>query len=785
MTETKSDIYPLLESNNTSTFRETLDKYLYHWPLFLIGLLITLTGAFFYLKTAKPLYEIKATLLVQDEQKTPQDEKTLQEIDVTTSSSKLAENEVEVLKSRQLINQVVENLQLNVTYTQKNGLVSDDLYGKSPVKLIIEKTSAELNGQFLQIIINDNNTFGLKDAEGKTNTLQFNKPYNSSFGTWHLTPTSFIKDYKNTEITITVLDPEETATTLQQELDASLLNKMAPTIGLLINDEVQQRGKDILNVLITYYNEASISEKNRITQSTLNFIDKRLDSLSRELNSAEREVEGFRSSRGLTDISSQSQVYLQNVQTNDNKLNEVNVQLNVIEGIERYVNNLQNTNNVPSTLGITDPALNSSIEQLAQLQLQRQKLLATTPEGSPLFETLNRQIQTTKAGIKESVRNIKSSLVTTKRELQSFNSKFESSIKDIPGQERQFIGMKRQQGVKESLYVYLLQKREEISLSYASTIADARIVDNAYLSLKNDPTPALIYGMSVLLGLLLPITLLWGREKVYNRIISRKEIESYIGNPILGELSYERSKTPLVALNKSNFEIGEEFRALRTNLHFLHEKKQTGRVTLFTSSIAGEGKSFVSSNTALTLAASSRKTILLELDLRKPKISEMFSLPNAHPGVSNFLNGTSAIEDIIQPSGVHANLDVIGSGPFPSNPSELLEQPELDNLFAWLRNNYDDIIIDTPPVNLVTDAMILARVSDVTIYVVQQGFTFKSLLPFIKKLFNEQHFPKMKIVFNGIEKGRYGYGQNYGKSYYHADDQNSKNSIFTNFSKRF
>lgn len=785
MTETKSDIYPLLESNNSGTFRETLDKYLYHWPLFIIGLLITLTGAYFYLKTAKPLYEIKATLLVQDEQKTPQDEKALQEIDVSTSTSKLAENEVEVLKSRQLINRVVGDLQLNVTYTTQNGLVKDDLYGKSPVKLLIENPSAEFDGQFLQVSVIDDKSFSLRDGGGKISTLQFNKLYKSSFGTWQLKPTSFVNDYKDTEVIVTVFDPEEAATTLQQELDASLLNKMAPTIGLLINDEVQQRGKDILNVLITHYNEASVSEKNRITQSTLTFIDKRLDSLARELNSAEREVEGFRSSRGLTDISSQSQVYLQNVQTNDNKLNEVNVQLNVIEGIERYVNNLQNTNNVPSTLGITDPALNSSIEQLAQLQLQRQKLLATTPEGSPLLETLNRQIQTTKSSIKESIRNIKASLVATKRELQAFNSRFESSIKNIPGQERQFIGMKRQQGVKESLYVYLLQKREEISLSYASTIADARIVDDAYLSMKNQPVPAMVYGMSFLLGLLLPITLLWGRDKVYNRITSRKEIENFIGNPILGELSFEKTTNPLVALERSNFAIGEEFRALRTNLHFLHEKKQSGRVTLFTSSIAGEGKSFVSSNMALTLAASSRKTVLLELDLRKPKISEMFSLSNAHPGISNLLNGSSTIEDIIQPSGKHANLDVIGSGPFPSNPSELLEQPELDNLFAWLRSNYDDIIIDTPPINLVTDAMILARVADVTIYVLKQGYTYKTLLPFIKKLFLEQHFPKMKIVFNGIEKGRYGYGQNYGKSYYHTDDNNSKGSIFKNFSKRF
>jgi uncharacterized protein involved in exopolysaccharide biosynthesis len=245
--------------------------------------------------------------------------------------------------------------------------------------------------------------------------------------------------------------------------------------------------------LITHYNKASISEKNRITQTTLSFIDDRLDSLSKELNTAERQVEGFRSSRGLTDISSQSQVYLENVQTNDNRLNEVNVQLNVIQGIERYVNSMRNSGGVPSTLGIEDPALNSSIEQLAQLQLEKEKLLATTPEGSPLFEPINRQIQTTKSSIRESIRNIKSSLNAAKGQLQSFNSQFESSIRNIPGQERQYVGMKRQQGVKEGLYVYLLQKREEISLSYASTLADARIVDNAYLGHVKKPKEPLVW----------------------------------------------------------------------------------------------------------------------------------------------------------------------------------------------------------------------------------------------------------------------------------------------------
>ncbi len=779
-----SETYPVFENESSSSFRETLDKYLFHWPLFAIGLAFTLLCAFIYLRTSDPVFEARATLLIQDEKKTSQEEEALKEIDAT-STSKLAENEVEILKSRQLINLVIKDLQLATVYTKKRRVTDEDLYGKTPVRLTLIRSSGDLHGQVLKVVIKDKNFFYLKNSDGKLKAFRYNKAYKSSFGVWKLAPTDLIGDFKDSEIKITLNNPEDKATEIQGELNASLLNKQAPAVSLTITDPVAQRGKDILNHLITHYNQASLSEKNRITQTTLSFIDDRLDSLAKELNAAEREVEGFRSSRGLTDISSQSQVYLENVQSNDNKLNEVNVQLNVVQGIERYVNSSRNSNNVPSTLGIEDPALNSAIGQLAELQLKKQELLATTPEGSPLFEPLNRQIQTTKSAIRESVRNIKSSLQTARGQLQSFNSQFESSIRSVPGQERQYVGMKRQQGVKEGLYIYLLQKREEISLSYASTLADARVVDDAYIGMVKHPKAPMIYGMAFLLGLVLPASFMYGRDKIHNRITNRKEIEEVIGNPILGELSYEKTRSPIVALDKSNFVIGEEFRTLRTNLHFLHEKKQSGRVTLFTSSIAGEGKSFVSSNLALTLAASSRKTILLELDLRKPKVSQMFKLPHAHPGISNYLNGGSSIEDIIQPSGVHPNLDIIGSGPFPSNPSELLEQPEVDILFAWLRANYDDVIVDTPPVNLVTDAMILSRVTDVTLYIVQQAYTYKSLLPFIKKLFTDQHFPKMKVVFNGIEKGRYGYGKSYGNNYYQTEDIKSRNFIFKDFAKRF
>lgn len=770
----KPVLYPFFNApgeGDSSDLNQALRKYLYHWKYFVVGVLLTMIAAFLYLKKAQAVYEVKATLLIQDENKNKDEKSTLQEIDLS-NSPKLVENEIEVLKSRKLILSVVNDLNLWINYSQKIGMTNKDLYHKSPFKLSFQKVNDIEEPQQVEIVIKSTDKFSFKLADQDAVEYSFNTIYTNDLGSWQLIPSENLKDAEGKTIFVTLNNPQRVADIYQEAIDVIQVNKQAPAVSLVMTDQVSQRGKDVLNTLISHYNLTTIQEKNKITQNTLDFIDKRLASLSGELKSAESEVEGFRSSRGLTDISSQSQVYLENVQSNDNRLNEVNVQLNVINGIERYVNSTR-TETPPSVLGISDAGLSSLIEKLSQLQLQRDRLLATTPEGNPAFGPIDRQIASTRASIRENIRNIKSSLLNAKKELQSFNSKFESSIRNIPTQERQLIGIKRQQSIKENLYVYLLQKREELSLSYAATLADARIVDNAYEGAPKKPKVPLVLSIALILGLIFPASLIYAKDNLNNRITTRKQIEEKVEKSVLNELTFEKSSDSLVVLNKSNFAIGEQFRALRTNLHFLHGQKNKGRVTLLTSSISSEGKSFVSVNLGAALAVSGRKTIILEFDLRRPNVLKSFNLDANHPGLSNYLISESGAEDIIQASGVQENLDLIGSGQIPPNPSELLEQPEIDSLIAWLRDRYDDILIDTPPVQLVTDAMILSRVADVTLYVIRQGHTHKSLLTSINNLYKEQHFPKMNIIFNGIKSGKYGYGDNYGNDYYAHEKKKS------------
>lgn len=768
------------DENGSSNFAETISRYLYYWPLFLVCIASSLAVAYAYLHYAKPEYIVKAKLLIKAEKSNTNSESSLNEIIKPYQTGKSVEDEIEILKSRSVIQQVVKNLELWAHYEEKGKVVSEDLYGQSPLRFRLVKKDQDFESKDFSITILNAETFSLEDDEGNVKEFRFSDRLRNNFGSWRLEKTGTFNDYIGKTININVKDPEIATDQLLGRIEATEINKNASVVELSIQENVLKRGKDILNQLIVQYNVASEKEKERVAGTALKFIDERLSSLTGELNSVEKDVEGFRSSRGLTDISSESKVYLDNVRVNDANLNQVDVQLNVIRGIERYVNSPNNASaSAPSTIGIEDPALTSWVSKLIDLQLQYQQLMGTLPEKNPAFEPIRQQIASTKDAIKQNISNIKSSLISTRRQLESFNSGFQGSIKSLPSDERQLVSIKRQQSIKENLYLYLLQKREEAALSHASTLAFSQTVDSAYLDTYKKP---LTYSLALFIGILIPALILFGRQLLNNKIQSTEQIER-TGVPVTAELVYEYSKSPIVVHNKSRFAIGEQFRSLRTNLLYLHDKKKSGRVTLVTSSIAGEGKSFVASNLGVALAASGRKTIILELDLRKPKIAMNFNIGKGL-GLSDYLGGRATLGQITNASALHPNLSIIGTGTLPENPSELLEQIEIDELIQLLRSEYDDIILDTPPIFLVTDAMIISRVADASLYVVRQNFSYRKHLGFIKKIFREHKLPKMQVVFNAIQKrGEYKYGYEYYTAI-NTEKKHSLNSIFREVSNR-
>ena len=740
----------LLPHKRTQTVLNTLSKrYLTKWPFFLIAIIVGAAFAYTYIKYARNVYEVKATLVIKDKDKIDNDKTDLQELDLANPAKKV-EIEVEVLKSRKLVSKVINDLNLGATYQIVGNEKGRSLYKNTPI-LYKSIGKATPGGYQFNVNIIDTGTFQIIQKDGEKSRESFNKIFKSENGLAVILSTANIKQFIRSTINVSVQDTDDIINHFEDVYETRLLDKQQPIIELSIHDENADLGKDFLNDIIAEYDRSNIDEKNKLTENTLAFIDKRLDSLSGQLTNVEKNIEGYKSSRGITDISSESNVDLQSMQSNDTKLNDVNVQLRIIDGIEKYINSPGN-NNVPATIGIEDKGLADLVDELTKLHLERTRLLATTPETNYLFEPIKAQIQLTIAAIKEKVKNIKVSLSNVKSGLQSVNSNVESSIKGLPGEERGYISIKRQQGIKEGLYTYLLQKREQVALSYASTLTDVSLIDNAYLNAIIWPKKPLIFFLSIMIAIIITAVIIFINEMITNITDNADEIEAIINRPILSELVDSKTTTPIVVLDPLQKIIAQQFRALRTNLLYLQDNKNLARTILISSGKSGEGKSFVASNLGISIATSGRKTVIIDFDLHKPNIGNTFNIEEEQPGITDFINGKVAVEKIISTSKIIDNLFIITSGQSVSNPSELIENPQLDVLMGLLKDKFDDIILDTPPLRLVTDSYILSKYADISLYIVRRGITKKSELSFVNKLYSEERLPKLNVIFNGTTK---------------------------------
>jgi tyrosine-protein kinase Etk/Wzc len=750
--------------NDKIDLRKISRKYLKKWPFFLTSLMITMTVALVYFKFSKPLYQIKATMVIDDKKdKSAMGKTALEEVDLL-GAPKVVQNEIEILKSHKLVKQVVDHLRLWVDYKGQNGPFKEDLYETRPFTLNFFKALAPDSDRVLRIQILNTTSFILIDKNNKRLKFNFDQVVNDDLGLWSLKATENLKRYIGKTVFVNISNPEGTTLAYQQALVVELINPDASVFDLSINDQKIQRGKDFINTLIFYYNQSEVNNQTNITQATLDFIDKRLDSLRGELDHAEGKVEGYQSGKGLTDISAQSKIYLEDAQANGAQLTAINIQLGVIDQLDEYVNSPGNKDsNVPATLGISDQGLISLVQKLADLQLERTKLLASLPERNPAFDPINRQIAQVKLAIKENVKNIKATLLATKQGLQSVKSNYKATIQNIPGQERQLGGLKRQQSIKENLYTYLLQQREEISLSYASTLSNSRMVDLAYALPPKIAKRLSPFAIAFIIGLIFPAGVIYGKEKFKNRITDISDIEDETSAPVIAEINYIKLPAEIIYNSpdkKSRFVLIEQFRHLRTQLNILNQSDTKSNVILITSTIAGEGKSFISNNLAVSFAKSGKKTLLLEIDVYKPKAVKLFGLAE-HAGLTDYLAGNCTIEESIQSVPSHKGLDLITSGSYVDDFSELLNTEKFQTLMEVLRQNYEQILIDSPPVSIISEAYIISKLIDNTLYIVREGYTSKTYLPFIKKVFSNQQLPNMQVIFNGMGTVRSGYQDYY------------------------
>jgi capsular exopolysaccharide synthesis family protein len=758
--------YIVSEENEETFTQRLLSKYIPYWPLILFSLFLAIGVAYAYLKFATPIYEANATLIIVDEKKGNEESKMMESLD-QISSKKIVENEIEVLQSRRLMTDVVRRLGLYAPISEDKGFKTISAYYSSPVSILSPYPDSLIHTE-KQIKLN---------IDSSKNEVVLNDQLRYPIDTIVATPYGKLKFIPNKnyrkpqkphgQFYFTLEKPRMLAGSFLGNLKAESSGKLSSIVDLSYRDEIPERAENILNQLIASYRHAEMEEKDALAKNTLAFVEDRLGIVSHDLDSIEKKVQQYKSGRNAVDISTQGTLFLQNVSANDQKLSEVNMQLSVLDQVEKFVTKKDNTNGaiVPSTLGVSDPMLSQLLDKLYTSELEYNQLRKTVGENNPKIVVIEDKINKIKPNILENIQSQKQSLQAAKQNLFETNSAYNSMLRTVPQKERQLLDISREQQIKSDIYSFLLQKREESELAYASTVSNNRIVDDAQAGPDPvSPRRLLIYLVAVVIFLGLGIAIITIRESFTGKVLYRNEVESRTSIPIIGEIAFDKSKNPIVIEAGRRSLVAEEFRKLRISLSFLGIDANHKKI-LVTSSISGEGKSFIAANLAVSLALTGKKVALVDMDLNNPTLSKILNIP-PDQGVTEFLTGEKDPEEIIKVVEEHKNLFFIPSGSLPENPSELLSNGKVKELIDYLEGIFDMVIIDTSPLVLVTDGYILTGLCDATLYVVRHKYTPKML---IKRIDENNHINPINnpaIIFNGVKsrgffKNNYGYGYDY------------------------
>lgn len=759
-------------SDNSIKTEKLLSTILAYWPVLAICIVVSMLVAYVYLRYVTPKYMAYASVLIKDDARDGGmgEGQLLQGLGLQATAPNV-ENEVEILKSRTLMKKVVDELQLNIHYYAPGRIKTSEYYYKDlPFRFVPLYDNGNVPHRYkYQLIINGDNGFTISDNKkswqatwGDTISLPVGLVVLENRG--NLTPPT----YKLKECTIEITATEYQAVKTLRLLDVYPINK-ASVLQLSISDILPQRGEDILNELIAAYLKANVDDRRKKLDATDEFIDERLKGVTYELSGIEKNIEQFKSTRKLTDLSEQSKLLLNYTGEYAKQLTEKEVKLRIIESLEQYLNDDRNKDRiVPSSLLVEDDAALNAMKSYNDLQLKRSAMLLTNTEDNPFVKNLDRQLENIREDMIRSLAIMKQGIKISIQELENKAGFIDAQIKQVPEEERIYLEYSRQQNIKQELYLYLLKKREENAISKSITIANARIVDPAKSdSIPYSPQPMRIYLVAFVLGIILPGLWIFVKELFNIKVSSKEEIRSITAMDIIAEIGHSDSGDEIVVGKESKTAIAEQFRALRTNMQFLLTGEDE-KVILLTSGMSGEGKSFVALNLAVTLALSGEKVALLELDLRKPKISEALGLKNGK-GFTQYIIGQAVMSEIIQPSGAVHSLDIMPSGAIPPNPSELLSSKIVSELFDTLKKEYDYIVVDTAPVGLVTDAQLLSKYADTVLYVSRINYTYKEQLRNADELVRTGKMQKMNLVVNDMKAkgGVYGYGYgSYGTDYF-------------------
>ena len=768
--------------------KELLFKYLIHWPWFVGAVVACLIAAWVYLHVSTPVYNISATVLIKDDKKGGSAGMLsgLESLglDGMISSSQNIDNEIEVLRSKTIVKEVVEDLGLYISYTDEDEFPSRNMYKTSPVQVSLTPQEADLleEPMIVKMALQPQGsmdvTVKIDDDEYQKHFEKLPAVFPTDKGTlaFFLTPDSVLSSKRTSEettnlekttrnITATINKPLAVAKWCCKNMTIEPTSKTTSVAVISLKNSNVQRGKDFINKLLEMYNINTNNDKNEVAQKTAEFINERIGIISKELGSTEKDLESFKRGAGITDLTSDAQIALTGSAEYEKKRVENQTQINLLQDLQKYMQN-EGYEVLPSNIGLQDLNLAAAINRYNDVLVERKRLLRTSTENNPTIINLDTSISAMKENVQVSLDRVLRGLFITKADLDREASRYSRRISEAPGQEREFVSIARQQEIKAGLYLMLLQKREENAITLAATANNAKIIDEA---IADDapvaPRSKITYLIALILGVGIPVGGIYLLELTKFKIEGRADVEKLTSAPIVGDIPLTDEKQGAIAVfeNQNNL-MSETFRNVRTNLQFMLENDK--KVILVTSTVSGEGKSFISANLAISLSLLGKKVVIVGLDIRKPGLNKVFNISKREQGITQYLaNPEKNLMDLVQLSDVSKNLYILPGGTVPPNPTELLARDGLDKAIETLKKNFEYVILDTAPVGMVTDTLLIGRVADLSVYVCRADYTRKNEYTLINELIDGNKLPNLCTVINGLDlkKRKYGYYYGYGK----------------------
>ena len=764
----KEDLYDdlyLEEKEEKTDFKAILFKYAIHWPWFVACTLLCIAGAWLYLRYTPPVYNISASVIIKDNDKNSKASSGMGDLEDLGfySSINNFDNEVEILQSRTLIKKVVEELDLYISYATKSSFHDIELYKSSPVKVWITPEEAQKlpAPARLHLTLQPGNKLNVKLRIGEE---EYNKQFDklpalltTPSGTFSFTPKDSATVQSTQEIMATVSSPRSVANAYRGALSIEPTSKSTTIAQISVKSTHTQRGMDFINKLVEVYNRDANDDKNEVATKTAEFIDERIKIINGELGTTEQELETFKRDAGLTDLKSDAQLALSENSEYEKKRAENSTQLRLVQFLAGYANNPDHAYEVlPVNVGLTDTGLAELINRNNEMLLERKRLLRSSQENNPVVVNLDASIRAMRSNVLTTINSVQRGLAITQADLERQAGKYAGRITNAPGQERQLVSISRQQEIKAGLYLMLPAKSvKENAITLASTANNARMVDEALAdAIPVSPKGKMIYLVALILGIALPVVVIYIIELLKYKIEGRADVEKITSLPIVGDvpLSEDKGKEESIVVHENQNDLmAETFRNVRTNV--LYMMRSDEKVILVTSTTTGEGKTFIASNLAVSLALLGKKIVIVGLDIRKPSLNKAFNLSHREQGISQFLANPEHTDlmSLVQVSRINANLSILPGGPIPPNPTELVARESLSQAIDILKKHFDYIILDTAPIGMVTDTLLISRVANASIYVCRADYTHKADYTLINELSEQKKLPNLCTLINGLD----------------------------------